>query len=48
MAIVYAGCVWLFHVSPTTTYYIMGGIGVVAVASMFLPKKKTKAKIAKG
>jgi hypothetical protein len=35
-------CVWVFDVTPTTTYYIVGGIGVLAVASWFIPKKADK------
>jgi len=39
VAIVYAVCVWIFHLTPTTTYYIAGGIGFLAVASWFIPKR---------
>ncbi|MCZ7663248.1 MAG: hypothetical protein M5U22_10145 [Thermoleophilia bacterium] len=40
MAIIYAVCVWLFSISPSTTYIIMAVVGAVGVVSWFLPKKK--------
>jgi hypothetical protein len=37
-------CVWLFSVSLSTTYTILGVVAIVSVLTWFLPKKtKTPA-----
>ncbi len=35
-------CVWLIHISVSTTYIIMAAVAVVAVISWFIPKKPKK------